>query len=186
VMAISHFAVLVSLLVALLHSCDAFTQITVGKLDSKFNVRFELGLRAFGRALRPRASKQIITAELNRNAMDRRQLLIGAVATSFLSSTRKAAAITPEKQFSQALLELSNQVPYEDKAVAFLSDGSPLFKAAQAALTNLGGTVVLIDPKKPVKEIQQQYKKGNCVAAFVPSPEIVKAIMAGRGCECEK
>ena len=112
--------------------------------------------------------------------------MIGTILTSFVPSIKGAEAITPEQQFSKALLELSDQVPYEDKAVAFLSDGSPLFTAAKTAVTKLGGTVVLIDPKKPVTEIQELYRKGNCVAAFVPNPETVKKIMAGRGCECER
>jgi len=146
------------------------------------------------KASNPRAScrhalksgKSVITARFQTEAIDRRSLLIGTIFSAVISVNKKALAADSEEKFTAALLELSNQAPYEDKAVAFLSDGSPSFALAQAALTKLGGTVVSIDPKKSVSEIQKLYKDGNCIGAFVTDEKVLKNIMQGRGCECER
>ncbi len=127
-----------------------------------------------------------VTARFQTDVIDRRSLLIGTIFSVVSSFNKKALAADSEDQFTAALLELSNQAPYEDKAVAFLSDGSPSFALAEAALTKLGGTVVSINPKKPVSEIQKLYKDGNCIGAFVTDEKILKNIMQGRGCECER
>jgi hypothetical protein len=133
-----------------------------------------------------KSGKSVITARHQTEAIDRRSLLIGTIFSVVISLNKKALAAESEEQFTAALLELSNQAPYEDKAVAFLSDGSPSFALAQAAFTKLGGTVVSIDPKKSVTEIQKLYKDGNCIGAFVTDEKVLKNIMQGRGCECER
>ena len=131
------------------------------------------------------ARKANVVARFQDDMIDRRSLLIASILAS-VPVSKKAVAADSEAQFTAALLELSNQVPYDDRAVAFFSDGNPLFKPAQAAFANLGGTVVNIDPKKSVEEIQKLYKEGNCIGAFVPDEKTLKAIMQGPGCECER
>jgi hypothetical protein len=130
--------------------------------------------------------KTAITAQYQTEAIDRRSLLFGTIFSAMIAFNKQAIAADSEDKFATALLELGNQAPYEDKAVAFLSDGSPAFALAEAALSKLGGTVVSINPKKPISEIQELYMKGNCIGAFVPDEKVLKNIMQGRGCECER
>ena len=132
------------------------------------------------------SGKTAITARFQTETIDRRKLLIGTIFSAAIAFNKKALAADSEGKFAAALLELSNQAPYEDKAVAFLSDGSTSFALAKAALAKLGGTVVSIDPRKPVSEIQELSFKGNCIAAFVTDEKVLKKIMHGRGCECER
>ena len=132
------------------------------------------------------SGKSAITARFQTESVDRRHFLNGIVFSVAIAFNKKALAAESEDKFAAALLELSNQAPYEDKAVAFLSDGSPSFALAKAAFAKLGGTVVSIDPRKPVSEIQELYMKGNCIGAFVKDEKVVKNIMQGRGCECER
>ena len=57
--------------------------------------------------------KAEIVARFQGEMIDRRSLLIASILAASVPTSKKALAADSEAQFTAALLELSNQVPYE-------------------------------------------------------------------------
>jgi hypothetical protein len=74
------------------------------------------------------------------------------------SPKNKVSSSAPKKEIvdkiANGLLRLSNQNPFDEKAVALFSDGSDAFKAAELAVKQVGGTPVIIDPKSDIDDIR--------------------------------
>ena len=134
-------------------------------------VAFQCGvsLKPLRSGLRSPATSVRMAADFNtkRMQLDRRSMLAASFFTLAGPSLTNAATDGEAAKIASGMLELSNQRPYVDQAIAYFSDGSPIYTAIEAAIKSLDATPVKIDPKKPLSDILKAYSEGNCMAAFV-------------------